>query len=264
MLSYFHDMGNEQEIKLRIECLNCGAQVHGKYCSQCGQKVQPTKLPVKDLAGELFETVFNTDNRLFTTLKELFIRPGSITRKYNKGKRQRYISPVRLYLSISVIYFLLVKLIPTDQIFLISFSEDEQLSPYLDKIVQYMLFFMVPVMAGWAQLLHRRRKRFYVEYLVLALHIHTILFVLLGLQLVGVWLAGVAQAYDVPGSNVFSIALDAIIQLGIFLYPILFLKNAFKQTWAKAIMRGIALMTLYVISLVGVVFLVFLISESLK
>lgn len=241
----------EREIKLSTECQNCGAKITGNYCANCGQRVLPTKLSVVRVLGEVFETVFNFDNRLFKSLNELFFKPGQMTRKFNHGKRQRYLSPIRLYLSISLVYFVLVQFIPADQIFFVSLTEGESLVGDYDKAIQYMLFLLVPVMAFWAKLIHRsRKKRYMVEYLVFALHIHSIWFVLLSFDLLAEVFFNLASEKGVSAFNYLAYAVDAITQIAVFVYPILYFKHAFhNQKWWQAVLKAFGLMVLYFASL---------------
>lgn len=48
------------------------------------------------LFSDFFETVFNLDNRLFRTLRDLVI-PGQITIKYLAGKQRPFFQPLRLF-----------------------------------------------------------------------------------------------------------------------------------------------------------------------
>ena len=52
------------------------------------------------------------DKRLFGTLGLLLGRPGALTREVLAGRRARYIKPVRLYLIVSVTYFLVGTMVP--------------------------------------------------------------------------------------------------------------------------------------------------------
>ncbi|HAW82051.1 MAG TPA: hypothetical protein DCX27_21525, partial [Balneola sp.] len=81
-------------------CLNCNEPVSGNYCSNCGQKFQPTKLPLRIYLEDTVETLFNVDNRVFKTLKDLFLKPGKITKEYISGHRATYLPPLRIYISI--------------------------------------------------------------------------------------------------------------------------------------------------------------------
>jgi len=87
-------------------CDNCGASVPGKYCGSCGQRLEP---PVHSLGHFLtvaMEDVTHADSRLWRTLGALLFKPGYLTREFLAGRRARYLPPVRLYLVLSVVFFL--------------------------------------------------------------------------------------------------------------------------------------------------------------
>lgn len=89
-------------------CRNCGAPLAGDYCSQCGQRQRELRLT--DLAGEALEDLTDLDSRLWRTLRGLLFSPGSVTADYIGGRRARYIPPVRLYLVVSFLVFLVISL----------------------------------------------------------------------------------------------------------------------------------------------------------
>ncbi len=62
------------------------------------------------LIGESFLDYFHFDSKFFRTILPLIIRPGFLTREFMKGKRKSYLEPFKLFLVISVIYFLLLPL----------------------------------------------------------------------------------------------------------------------------------------------------------
>ncbi len=229
-------------------CLNCGSDVSGNYCSNCGQKFQPTKLPLKLFLEDAVETLFNVDNRWFKTLKELFLKPGKVTKEYIDGKRAQYLPPLRIYLSISIVYFLLVQLVETNQIFFINFSDDEGKVGDLATIIQYLLFFMVPVFALLAKLFYRKRKAFYVEYLILSFHIHTIWFVLLMIEMFTVW---VKSSFDQYWIEIVANIIEGPAQLATFIYMLLYLKFTFEQGWLLSLAKTLGIMILYMVVLVG-------------
>jgi len=86
------------------DCLNCGAALHGAFCSRCGQRSVPANPTVSELAGDAWHELSGYDGRITATIRGLF-RPGFLTREYIAGRRARYLSPVRLYLIVSVMYF---------------------------------------------------------------------------------------------------------------------------------------------------------------
>jgi Protein of unknown function (DUF3667) len=90
-------------------CLDCGAPLSGRYCATCGQKDQPLKRGLRDLALEFFQHPL-VDSRLWKSLVPLLFRPGVLTVEYLAGRRTRYVRPLKLYLTISVIFFAVLAL----------------------------------------------------------------------------------------------------------------------------------------------------------
>ncbi len=91
-----------------LRCANCGAPVPGRYCGACGQRAEPELPTVARLAGEAAEVLTHADSRLWRTLAALLFRPGYLTRQFLDGRRATYLPPFRLYLVLSVGFFLLV------------------------------------------------------------------------------------------------------------------------------------------------------------
>jgi Protein of unknown function (DUF3667) len=92
-------------------CANCGAPLAGKFCSECGQRHH--EQPVHHFwhfIGEATEDLTHADSRLWRTLSALLFRPGYLTREFLEGRRVRYLPPVRLYLVVSVIFFIIAGL----------------------------------------------------------------------------------------------------------------------------------------------------------
>jgi hypothetical protein len=92
-------------------CANCGAPLGGKYCSRCGQRHH--EHPVHHFwhfVSEATEDLTHADSRLWQTLTALLFRPGFLTREFLEGRQARYLPPVRLYLVVSVIFFLIAGL----------------------------------------------------------------------------------------------------------------------------------------------------------
>lgn len=58
------------------------------------------------------EDLTHADSRLWQTLRALLLRPGALTREFLDGHRVRYLPPLRLYLVISLLYFVLPALTP--------------------------------------------------------------------------------------------------------------------------------------------------------
>ena len=90
------------------DCLNCGTQLQGKYCHSCGQE----NLQIKESFGHMITHAvgdyFHFDHQFFHTLKPLFLSPGKLTNEYMAGKRVQYLHPVKMYIFISLVYFVLL------------------------------------------------------------------------------------------------------------------------------------------------------------
>ena len=96
--------------KKSAACLNCQTPLRpaDNYCPNCGQENKTNIIPVSHLVFEVFEDIFHFDTKLWNTLKTSFTRPGKITLDYLEGKRASYVPPVKLYVFVSFIFFLLV------------------------------------------------------------------------------------------------------------------------------------------------------------
>ncbi|MCP1468977.1 putative membrane protein YhdT [Sphingobium sp. OAS761] len=79
------------------DCLNCGAALAGHYCAQCGQAAHLHR-SFAAIGHDLAHGVLHFEGKLFTTLPELALRPGKLTRRYVHGERAKFISPFALFL----------------------------------------------------------------------------------------------------------------------------------------------------------------------
>lgn len=87
-------------------CLNCGAAITGAYCAACGQEARDFHVSFWEMVVDIVDNQFNLNSRTVKSVFLLLCRPGYMTREYNSGKRARFISPTRLYLIVSVLFFL--------------------------------------------------------------------------------------------------------------------------------------------------------------
>lgn len=96
--------------KLRTEknCLNCNAQLYGRFCSVCGQENIEPKETFWQLLSHFVYDLFHYDGKAVSTIKALLFHPGLLTHEYVRGRRASYLHPIRLYIFISAMFFLLV------------------------------------------------------------------------------------------------------------------------------------------------------------
>lgn len=97
-----------QHLPIHTNCLNCGDELHGRYCSRCGQADGELQPPMSHVLGEVFHDLIHLDHRVLGTLRLLVLRPGQLTQEYMAGRRSRFLPPFRLYIFISFVLFLLL------------------------------------------------------------------------------------------------------------------------------------------------------------
>lgn len=102
---------SRKDLKYRgTRCINCQTplDVSEKYCHACGQLNSTKKLTIKDFIEEFFANFYAYDSRLRNTFFSLFLKPGIAAREFCEGKRHHHANPFRLFLSISIILFIVM------------------------------------------------------------------------------------------------------------------------------------------------------------
>ena len=94
------------------ECENCGYTVEVAYCTKCGQHNVQTRQTFPKLVGHFAEDLTHYDTAFWRSIRDLLFKPAKLTRTYLEGRRQQYVPPVKLYIFISFVTFLLIALIP--------------------------------------------------------------------------------------------------------------------------------------------------------
>lgn len=97
-------------------CANCGAPVAGNFCSNCGQRVHHAAHSLWHFASEVIEDLTHADSRLWLTVWALLFKPGFLTREFLDGRRVRYMPPLRLYLVLSLLFFVFAALNSSDDV----------------------------------------------------------------------------------------------------------------------------------------------------
>lgn len=91
-----------------VNCKNCQLEINGLiFCPTCGQKSDTHVLTLRELLREVADGLLDFDSRLWRTLIPLAVSPGKLTNAYLFGRRMYYLPPFRLYLILSVLFFLI-------------------------------------------------------------------------------------------------------------------------------------------------------------
>lgn len=95
-------------------CANCGTAVPLEYCGNCGQRREHAVHSLWHFLQEATEDLTHADSRLWSTLAALMFKPGLLTCEFFAGRRARYLPPLRLYLVLSVVFFLVIGTLPQE------------------------------------------------------------------------------------------------------------------------------------------------------
>jgi hypothetical protein len=91
-------------------CRNCGNAVADHYCPHCGQETRLHMPSFTEFAHEFITHYVALEGKLWGTFARLLFRPGALTNEYLAGRRRRYVEPLRLYLTLSILFFALIRL----------------------------------------------------------------------------------------------------------------------------------------------------------
>jgi len=96
-------------------CLNCGesfgerGEQRRRYCPECGQATTVRAPTLGEFAQQFGGAYFAAEGALWRSLKLLLLKPGALTVQYLAGRRKHYVLPLRLYLTISLLVLLAVR-----------------------------------------------------------------------------------------------------------------------------------------------------------
>jgi hypothetical protein len=257
-------------------CLNCGEPLHGRFCAQCGQRVIPPYPTLREMAADAWHEFSGWDGRFVRTFRRL-ARPGALTIDVLEGRRARYVSPLRLYLVASVLYFLVAAAVPTlqrpralqmpgaprtiDLTQPITAEEREMARAQLERAPVWARALMQPMLEDrerqiaafkatfpralfalvpvYAAIvaLFYRRRRF-TQHLVFALHVHAAMF----LVLIVAQLANATRTWIVV--NV--VAAVALAALGV--YALIAFRRVYRESWLRIALKSAGVLALYVVA----------------
>src|SRR5438876_4230613 len=100
--------GKDREALPFTHCENCGAKLTGPHCAQCGQAAIDYRRSFRHVIVDVLDSFLNWDSKFFATIGLLIVKPWRLTNEFLAGKRVRYVSPLRLYLLASILFFFAV------------------------------------------------------------------------------------------------------------------------------------------------------------
>jgi hypothetical protein len=96
-------------------CPNCSTLLRpdDNFCPNCGQENHDLNVPLRKLLPEVLENlapigITSVNGKFWHSMRAVFTRPGQITADFLAGRRARYVPPIRLYIWVSLVFFLIL------------------------------------------------------------------------------------------------------------------------------------------------------------
>ncbi len=240
-------------------CRNCGVPLQGRYCHACGQKAAHSVVTLRELVHEAIHEFAHLDNsKIVQTLKLLLFKPGELTAEFLRGRRARYIPPLRLYLVCSLMFFALAAWSRSPFINIQLTKEDiqndaareatqketvarlEHLRDEMTHNTPRAMFVLMPAFGLLTWALFRGAQPYYVPHLYYAIHFHAFVFLMLA--------ARVALSFSGPIGK----AAGGLFPLTIAPYHYLALRRVFGGTGRQIAWKGTAIALAYLALIMGI------------
>lgn len=252
-------------------CASCQAELQGKYCHLCGEKVlEPREKSFRYFLGRLLDALTFADIKGLNSFWMLIRRPGMISYLYNQGIRKRFYLPLNLFLLTNLIYFL----VPVFSTFNTNYQQQLGMQNYsgytrdwvLEKqkasgmdeksyelayneksnsLAKLLMLGFAGIFAFFLAIIYFRRKSYFTDYIALSLEFNSFL-VFYGTVVLALlsWLLYVSTGY---GTN------DEELTFFIALVTILWMYAAGRRHFGlgkiKAILLGMACMLALAVTL---------------
>ena len=196
------------EVNDAAACPNCGAEVGGRFCSNCGERqIADVDYSLRHFLGEAFNILTSVESNLFRSFATLIVRPGKLTAEYFRGRRKSYLKPLQLFVFCNVIFFFVQSYAGFNSLTtplyvhlnMLPYSaqaramvEDElqerkisynEYRPRFDAAIggqaKTLVIVLVPIFALPLLVLYWRRGHYYVEHLVFSTHFFAFFLLLL-------------------------------------------------------------------------------------
>jgi hypothetical protein len=239
----------------------------------------PLSVTVHDFFHEFTHEMLHVDGRIAQSIRRLLLSPGFLTREYIQGRRAQWISPIRLYLVFSVIFFGLSALtgfrvglssaprepgwnwtlgsrpagVPASQEddeakklgFENAAAMQQEINRALLAWVPRVMFVLLPLFASLVALAYRRVDRNYLHHLIFALHVHA------------AWFAALALAKAVElASEPIGRLLQALAIIFMVTYTVLAFRRVYGKVrfrWARITFVAAVYLVAYVAAFVVIV-----------
>ena len=228
------------------QCRNCQAKLENAYCSTCGQQDIDLERPILGLIGDVVKETFEIDGRAAVTIKTLFRHPGKLTSEFLAGRRRTYTSPLRLYLVISISFFVLVAWLASSGI-LLNPGQD----PTFDAAVQAgflsddlprLMFVLLPIFAVLVKMVYF--KRLYFDHLIFSLHLHSAAYIVFTLMFVFALMLPLEE----PDSRYLALmTIETLGLTGFLAYFVIAIRRVYQSSWLMVVCKSAVVLFAYMV-----------------
>ncbi len=241
-------------------CLNCGAELHGQYCANCGQAAATHKFSVNHIfTHDLAHGVFHLDRGFFYTVKEIIRRPGAAIREYIEGKRvnhYNYFAFIILMVAVNHLILTSSGVNMADMMAVKGEGRDsfELVWQYMEKYQKLIVFGQLPIAAFSSFLFFKKSKLNYAEHLVLNTYLQGGILVI---NAIATAIAVIVYAVSKSGTITYGImvAMSPVVFIYIIRFYWQFFHPFYKNKWLLVYrsMQAYAVSKLFVVVILLVI-----------
>jgi len=251
------------------DCPSCGVRSAGGFCRSCGEKkAGPGDFTLRHYFDVAINFVTHFDTKGYRTLWLIVSKPGYLSTEYLRGSRVRYLKPFLLFAALNVIYFLSATVFYASTFttplalqlrmndYYPAYAQAQVDRKMVSENISYealeakyneranvlsktLIFLLIPLFAALFYALFFRKRKYFVEHVVVATHFWSFNLVLLGILLPVVALP-VAFAFGEASVSAMYATHDGLLSLllqGCFaVYLFLMLRRAYGASrWYSAV-----------------------------
>jgi len=194
-------------------CPSCGTKTPGQFCSHCGEKeVGDEDYSLRHLLEDTVAALTLLESRVLRSVWLVTSKPGYLSSEYLQGRRVRYMKPLQLFIFLNVVYYFSLTLFTATtfttplatQLHMNNYYpvyasrqvdhklQKEQISyETLEKkynertsvLSKTLIFLLIPIFALLFYALFFKKRRYFVEHVVVATHFWSFSLILLGVML---------------------------------------------------------------------------------
>ncbi|HMQ80498.1 MAG TPA: DUF3667 domain-containing protein [Ignavibacteria bacterium] len=226
-------------------CSNCGVEISGKYCPECGQgKVK--RLEVKTILHDVTHGILHWENSILKTFKSLLLKPGLTAKDYIEGRRKHFVKPFSYFIFMQTLFVVVFHRMSEKYFAFLNYTIKSDSDKVQERVIEiqhvvsqyvnYLNYFMPVFFAFFLYLFFRKKKGInYAEALA-------------------------ASFYWVATTLVFSIVLMLLSMIDIrfwnarffvnMTYYVIAVKTFSDLSWGRGILKGFSVAMLSYIAFV--------------